>query len=35
MPHLQLEVTATYPITVKRELARRLGDLCAQIMQHP
>ena len=33
MPHLQLEVPATYPVTVKRALARRLGDLYAQIMQ--
>ena len=33
MPHLQLEVTAQYPVTVKRELARVLGDLYAQIMQ--
>lgn len=33
MPHLQIEVTAKYPSAVKRELAQRLGDLYAQIMQ--
>jgi phenylpyruvate tautomerase PptA (4-oxalocrotonate tautomerase family) len=33
MPHLQLEVPAKYPRAVKRELARRLGGLYAQIMQ--
>jgi len=33
MPHLQLELTANYPLAVKRELARRLGDLYGKIMQ--
>jgi phenylpyruvate tautomerase PptA (4-oxalocrotonate tautomerase family) len=33
MPHLQLEVTAQYSLPLKRELARRLGNIYAQIMQ--
>jgi phenylpyruvate tautomerase PptA (4-oxalocrotonate tautomerase family) len=33
MPHLQLEVPAKYSLALKRELARRLGDIYAQIMQ--
>jgi phenylpyruvate tautomerase PptA (4-oxalocrotonate tautomerase family) len=33
MPHLQLELTGTYPVAVKRELAKRLGDLYGKIMQ--
>jgi phenylpyruvate tautomerase PptA (4-oxalocrotonate tautomerase family) len=33
MPYLQLDVPQRYPIEVKRELARRLGDAFARIMQ--
>jgi len=33
MPYLQLDVPARYSLEVKRGLARRLGDLYAQIMQ--
>jgi phenylpyruvate tautomerase PptA (4-oxalocrotonate tautomerase family) len=33
MPHLQLELTAKYPVAVKRELARTLGNLYGKIMQ--
>lgn len=33
MPHLQLELTGQYPVALKRDLARRLGDLYAEIMQ--
>ena len=33
MPHLQLEITGKYPLSVKRELARRLGNLYGEIMQ--
>lgn len=33
MPHLQLELTRKYPVALKRELARRLGDLYGEIMQ--
>jgi phenylpyruvate tautomerase PptA (4-oxalocrotonate tautomerase family) len=33
MPHLQLELTSQYPTALKRELARRFGDLYAEIMQ--
>jgi phenylpyruvate tautomerase PptA (4-oxalocrotonate tautomerase family) len=33
MPHLQLDVPAHYPVPVKRELARRLGDLYGEIME--
>ncbi len=33
MPHLQLDVAAKYPVSVKRELARRFGNHYAKIMQ--
>jgi phenylpyruvate tautomerase PptA (4-oxalocrotonate tautomerase family) len=33
MPNLQLDVSAKYPVAVKRDLARRFGDLYAEIMQ--
>jgi phenylpyruvate tautomerase PptA (4-oxalocrotonate tautomerase family) len=33
MPHLQLDLPATYPLTVKRDLAKRLGDLYGAIME--
>src|SRR6516162_11720869 len=33
MPYLQLDVPQHYPVEVKRDLARRLGDLYARIMQ--
>jgi phenylpyruvate tautomerase PptA (4-oxalocrotonate tautomerase family) len=33
MPHLQLETPARYPLTVKRDLAKKLGDLYGAIMQ--
>jgi hypothetical protein len=33
MPHLQLDVGATYPLPVKRQLAQHRGRLCAEIMQ--
>jgi phenylpyruvate tautomerase PptA (4-oxalocrotonate tautomerase family) len=33
MPYLQLDVPAHYPPSVKRDLARRMGDLYAEIMQ--
>jgi phenylpyruvate tautomerase PptA (4-oxalocrotonate tautomerase family) len=33
MPYLQLDVPNHYPVEVKRDLARRLGDSYAQIMQ--
>ena len=33
MPYLQLDVPEHYSVEVKRELARRLGDLYARIMQ--
>jgi len=33
MPHLQLDVPAHYPVSVKRDLAGRLGSLYAEIMQ--
>jgi phenylpyruvate tautomerase PptA (4-oxalocrotonate tautomerase family) len=33
MPYLQLDVPEHYPVEVKRDLARRLGDLYARIMQ--
>jgi hypothetical protein len=33
MPHLQLELTSKYPLSVKRGLAKRLGDLYGAIMQ--
>jgi len=33
MPHLQLDTSDTYAIDVKREFARRLGDVYAEKMQ--
>ncbi len=33
MPHLQLDVPNTYPVSVKRDLAGRLGRHYAEIMQ--
>ncbi len=33
MPNLQLDVPGKYPVAVKRNLARRFGDLYAAIMQ--
>jgi phenylpyruvate tautomerase PptA (4-oxalocrotonate tautomerase family) len=33
MPHLQLELPSKYPINVKRDLAKKLGDLYGAIMQ--
>lgn len=33
MPHLQLDTAWSYPAEVKRELARRFGDVYAEIMQ--
>src|SRR5260221_13333259 len=33
MPYLQLDAAERYPSDVKRTLARRLGDLYAEIMQ--
>ena len=33
MPYLQLDVPEHYSVEVKRDLARRLGDLYARIMQ--
>src|SRR5215212_3469391 len=33
MPYLQLDLPRSYPVEVKRELARRLGDLYAELMQ--
>ena len=33
MPYLQLDVPQHYPVEVKRDLARRLGDQYARIMQ--
>ncbi len=33
MPYLHLDVPARYPLAVKRDLARRLGGLYAEIMQ--
>ena len=33
MPYLQLDVPNHYPIEVKRDLARRLGDIFARSMQ--
>jgi len=33
MPYLQLDVPARYPVAVKRELARRMGALYAEIME--
>ena len=33
MPYLQIDVPQHYPVEVKRDLARRLGDHYARIMQ--
>jgi phenylpyruvate tautomerase PptA (4-oxalocrotonate tautomerase family) len=33
MPHLQLDVPNRYPVIQKRNLAKRLGNLYAEIMQ--
>jgi hypothetical protein len=33
MPHLQLELPTKYPLNVKRDLAKQLGDLYGAIMQ--
>jgi phenylpyruvate tautomerase PptA (4-oxalocrotonate tautomerase family) len=33
MPYLQLDVSNRYPVEVKRDLARRLGDTFARIME--
>ena len=33
MPYLQLDVPNHYPVEIKRDLARRLGDQYARIMQ--
>jgi hypothetical protein len=33
MPHLQLDLPSKYPLTVKRNLAKQLGDLYGVIMQ--
>ena len=33
MPYFQIDVPQHYPVEVKRDLARRLGDLYARIMQ--
>jgi phenylpyruvate tautomerase PptA (4-oxalocrotonate tautomerase family) len=33
MPYLQLDLPTTYPAEVKRQLARRLGDLYAELME--
>jgi phenylpyruvate tautomerase PptA (4-oxalocrotonate tautomerase family) len=33
MPYLQLDIPYSYPVEVKRALARRLGDQYARIMQ--
>ena len=33
MPHLQLDTSGTYSVEVKREFARRLGDVYAEKMQ--
>jgi phenylpyruvate tautomerase PptA (4-oxalocrotonate tautomerase family) len=33
MPYLQLDVSNRYPVEVKRDLARRLGDQYARTMQ--
>jgi phenylpyruvate tautomerase PptA (4-oxalocrotonate tautomerase family) len=33
MPHLQLELPSEYPLTVKRDLAKKLGELYGAIMQ--
>ena len=33
MPHLQLDTAWSYPVEVKRELARRFGEVYAETMQ--
>lgn len=33
MPYLQLDVSRTYPTEVKRDLARRLGEIYSRVMQ--
>jgi phenylpyruvate tautomerase PptA (4-oxalocrotonate tautomerase family) len=33
MPNLQLDLTDSYPVTVKQELAKRFGDIYAEVMQ--
>jgi phenylpyruvate tautomerase PptA (4-oxalocrotonate tautomerase family) len=33
MPNLQLDVTNAYPLSVKRNLAKRFGDIYAEVMQ--
>jgi phenylpyruvate tautomerase PptA (4-oxalocrotonate tautomerase family) len=33
MPNLQLDVTNTYPVSMKRALAKRFGDIYAEVMQ--
>ena len=33
MPYLHLDLTRDYPLTVKRDLAKRLGDIYAEVMQ--
>jgi phenylpyruvate tautomerase PptA (4-oxalocrotonate tautomerase family) len=33
MPHLQLDVSEAYPAAVKRALAKRFGEIYAEIMQ--
>jgi len=33
MPYLQLDVPNSYPVDVKRRLARRAGDVFARVMQ--
>ncbi len=33
MPYLQLDLPRSYPFAVKRDLARKLGNLYAEIMQ--
>jgi phenylpyruvate tautomerase PptA (4-oxalocrotonate tautomerase family) len=33
MPNLQIDVPAKYPLAVKRNLAKRFGDIYAEVMQ--
>jgi phenylpyruvate tautomerase PptA (4-oxalocrotonate tautomerase family) len=33
MPYLQVDLPASYPLQTKRQLARRIGDLYAEVMQ--
>src|ERR1700733_9003029 len=33
MPNLQLDLTKTYPVRVKRDLAKRFGEIYADVMQ--